>query len=309
MLCNRNLYYLPRKAAAVLRRLKKAYLEITNLCNLNCSFCPGTQRPGGFLSPAQFQILAGRLRPHTQYLYFHLMGEPLLHPQLEALLQCAAQLDFHVIITTNGTLLSQRGRLLCASPAVQKVSISLHSFESNESAGPLSGYLDHCFQFAIQAAEADKRCVLRLWNLDGDSIQGNNAQNPAILSQLAEYFPQPWKVGRQGTTLADHIYLEWGERFDWPDLTAPEGGRAGFCYGLRDQIGVLWDGTVVPCCLDHEGVISLGNLYEHTLEEILNAPRAQAIYNGFSRGQAVEELCRKCGYARRFSGRLAKAGS
>ena len=112
-------------------------------------------------------------------------------------------------------------------------------------------------------------------------------------------FPKPWKEGRRGTGLVPNIYLEWGERFEWPDLDARE-GETRFCMGLRDQVGVLWDGTVVPCCLDHEGDIPLGNLYEQSLEDILNTPRARAIYDGFSQGRAAEELCRRCGYARRF---------
>lgn len=285
-----------------MRTLKKAYLEITNVCNLRCSFCPGSRRPQGFLTPEQFCILAGRLRPHTEYLYLHLMGEPLLHPQLEQLLETGEELGFRIMITTNGTLLPRRGELLCGSPAVHRVSISLHSFEGNEGGdGDLGGYLDGCFSFAQQAAEAGKRCALRLWNLDGAETEGANAQNKAILEHMARYFPRPWKEGWQGVTLAPNVYLEWGERFEWPDLEADElnAGRA-FCRGLRDQVGVLWDGTVVPCCLDHEGDIPLGNLYDQSLEEILESPRARAIYEGFSQGRAAEELCRKCGYARRF---------
>ncbi|MEA4932257.1 MAG: SPASM domain-containing protein [Lawsonibacter sp.] len=284
-----------------MRTLKKAYLEITNVCNLRCSFCPGSKRAQGFLAPDQFRILAGRLRTHTEFLYFHLMGEPLLHPNLETLLNIAADLNFQVILTTNGTLLSQAGGLLCSSPAVWKVNISLHSFEGNPPLGELSDYLDHCLLFARQAAGAGKRCALRLWNLDGEQTTGENACNQAILTRLEEAFPPPWKKGWQGTTLADRVYLEWGERFEWPDLSAPEESATGFCLGLRDQVGVLWDGTVVPCCLDHEGDLPLGNLYQQSLEEILNSPRADAIYQGFSRGLVTEELCRKCGYRRRFS--------
>ena len=279
--------------------LKKVYLEITNFCNLNCSFCVGTKRSGDFMTPEQFRTLAEKIRPHTEYLYLHLMGEPLLHPQLEELLDCAGQLGFRVMITTNGTLLPQRGELLCSSPAVHRVSISIHSFEGNQ-VNCLEDYLDQCLAFARAAAGAGKRCVLRLWNLDGEETRGENRQNRAILDRLAQEFPQPWQVRPQGTTLADRIYLEWGERFDWPDLSAADGGEAGFCMGLRDQVGVLVDGTVVPCCLDHEGDIPLGNLYRQTLEEILDSPRARAIYDGFSRRRAVEPLCRRCGYARRF---------
>ena len=282
-----------------MKQLKKVYLEITNLCNLCCAFCPGTRRAKGFLAPADFQTLAARLRPHTEYLYLHLMGEPLLHPQLEEILTRAEALEFRVMITTNGTLLREREALLCASPAVEKVSISLHSFEGNQGVG-LEAYLEQCIHFAKEAAERGKRCALRLWNLDGADTRGANRQNSAILSSLTEAFSGPWKEGARGTTLAPNVFLEWGERFDWPDLSAPEGDRPTFCYGLRDQVGVLWDGTVVPCCLDHEGDVPLGSLYEQSLEEILNSPRAQAIYDGFSRGKAAEEFCRRCGFARRF---------
>lgn len=279
--------------------LKKAYLEITNLCNLSCVFCPGTRRPTGFLTPEDFSLLAGRLRPHTEYLYLHLMGEPLAHPQLEEILRRAGALGFRVMITTNGTLLEERGRLLLASPAVERVSVSLHSFEGNEGDG-LADYLDRCLRFACSASAGGKRCALRLWNLDGAGTRGANRQNGAILSTLKGAFPGPWKEGRRGTTLAPGVFLEWGEVFDWPDLSAPEGDGPTFCYGLRDQVGVLWDGTVVPCCLDHEGDIPLGNLYRQTLAEILESPRARAIYDGFSWGRASEPLCRRCGFARRF---------
>ena len=282
-----------------MRQLKKAYLEITNVCNLRCDFCPGTRREPGFLPPEDFQTLAAKLRPHTEYLYLHLMGEPLLHPHLEEILDRAEGLAFKVMVTTNGTLLRERGALLRASPVVEKVSVSLHSFEGNEGAG-LEGYLDQCLAFAQSAAPAGKRCALRLWNLDGDSTQGANRRNGEILAALKSAFPGPWKEGRRGTTLAPNIFLEWGEKFDWPDLSTPEEDRPAFCYGLRDQVGVLWNGEVVPCCLDHEGDVPLGNLYRQDLEEILDSPRARAIYGGFSQGRAVEALCRRCGFSKRF---------
>ena len=282
-----------------MRQLKKAYLEITNLCNLNCAFCPGTRRPQGFLAPEDFRSFGEKLRPHTEYLYLHLMGEPLLHPRLEELLAHGEELGFKVMITTNGTLLDRQGALLWRSLAVEKVSISLHSFEGSGGQG-LEDYLEQCIRFARRAAGAGKRCALRLWNLDGADTRGANRRNGEILSALERAFPRPWREGRRGTTLASNVFLEWGEKFDWPDLSVPPSDRPAFCYGLRDQVGVLWNGTVVPCCLDHEGDVTLGSLRTQTLEEILNSPRAQAIYNGFSQGRANEALCRRCGFARRF---------
>lgn len=283
-----------------MRQLKKVYLEITNVCNLDCEFCPGTRRPQGFLAPEDFSRLAEKIRPHTQYLYLHLMGEPLVHPQLSGILERAEALGFRVMITTNGTLLDRQGEILYSSSAVEKISVSLHSFEGNRGGEGLEDYLDRCISFARRAAQRGKRCALRLWNLDGADTRGANTFNGQILKILEGRFPQPWREGRRGITLAPNIFLEWGEKFQWPDLAAREEEGRRFCYGLRDQAGVLWDGTVVPCCLDHEGDVPLGNLYTQSLEEILDSPRARAIYDGFSRGEAVEELCRRCGFTRRF---------
>ena len=137
--------------------------------------------------------------------------------------------------------------------------------------------------------------VYRLWNQGGA-----DTRNQEILAALEDVFPRPWDVQTRGTRLAERVYLEHGDRFDWPDLSAPEGDQQVFCYGLRDQIGILADGTVVPCCLDHEGDLALGNLFLDSLDSILNSPRAKAIYQGFGHKKAAEELCRKCGYARRF---------
>ena len=131
-------------------------------------------------------------------------------------------------------------------------------------------------------------------------MEAEEELNQQILDTMAQYFPQPWVQERRGIRIGQRVYLEHGDKFDWPDLSAQDGGERVFCYGLRDQLGVLCDGTVVPCCLDHEGDLALGNLLETPLEQILESPRAQAIYRGFSDGKAAEELCRKCGYARRF---------
>ena len=275
--------------------LKKAYLEITNVCNLSCAFCPGTKREKRFMSLEEFKILSARLRPHTDYLYFHLMGEPLLHPELGAFLAHAGALGFKVILTTNGTLLPAREELLLSAPALHKVNISLQSFEANDR-GELAPYLSACAGFAEKANDAGKLCVLRLWNQNGlDSLNGE------IEALLARHFPKPWPESRRSRKLAERVYLEPGERFDWPDLAGSDRGEPCFCYGLRDQLGVLVDGTVVPCCLDHEGDIPLGNLFEQELVEIMSTEKARNIFNGFSQRKALEPLCRRCGYARRFA--------
>ena len=277
-----------------MKRFHKIYLEISNLCNLSCAFCPGTKRPKRAMTVEEFSSLLPKLRPYSDYLYFHLMGEPLLHPHLEEFLQLAADAGFKVILTTNGTLLAKQQEVLLRSPALHKVNISLHAFEANDLTVPFEEYLRGCFTFG-KAAEGKVLTVFRLWNHGGAE-----ERNQEILSHMEEFFPQPWAVERKGPRLGNRVYLEYGDKFDWPDLSAADGGDRVFCYGLRDQIGVLCDGTVVPCCLDHEGDLALGNLHHQEMEEILASSRARAIYNGFQHRTAAEELCRKCGYARRF---------
>lgn len=281
------------------KRFSRIYLEITNLCNRTCSFCPGTRRAPGLLSVEDFALLTGKLRPYTDYLYLHVMGEPLSHPRLAELLQEADRQGFRVILTTNGTLLPKVSGSLLSAPALHKISISLHSFEANEG-GDFDAYLDGCLDFG-KAAEATGLIVsYRLWNLDGETTVGLHAQNDAILARLRAVFPGAWHANTKGFRLAERIYLEYGEKFDWPDLSAPDYGLTGTCHGLRDQLAVLCDGSVVPCCLDHDGELTMGNLFVQTLDEILASPMANSILDGFRRREKTMELCRRCGYATRF---------
>ena len=277
-----------------MKRFRKIYLEISNICNLKCSFCPGTQRKKKALTREEFQFLLPKLQPFTDYLYFHLMGEPLCHPLLFDFLELAAAAGFKVILTTNGSLLAKHGMQLLNAKGLHKVNISLHAFEANDLEIPFTDYLDAAFRFGV-AAQGKVLISYRLWN-EG----GADAKNAEIISTLHRYFPEEWVTERRGIRIGQRVYLEHGEKFDWPDLAAPIENDKVFCYGLRDHIGVLCDGTVVPCCLDHEGDIALGNLFCQELEEILATDRAKAIYDGFSTGNAPEALCRHCGYATRF---------
>lgn len=280
--------------------LSRAYVEITNVCNLRCSFCPGTARPPRFMSVEEFERVADRLRGHTGYLYFHLMGEPLLHPHLPALLQAAGDRDFRVCLTTNGTLLPKVGTALLSAPALHKVSVSLHSFEGNDGAdGALRDYLEGVWQFASAAAEQGILCALRLWNAGGRE-EKNRAIGAFLSEKLQKDVADIPADSRGSRTLRPNLFLERAEKFDWPEA----GGalrETEFCLGLRRQIGVLCDGTVVPCCLDSEGTLALGNLLQDDWDTVCQGERARRIYEGFSRREPAEELCRRCGYARRFN--------
>ena len=271
----------------------KVYVEITNICNMNCSFCHGHSREPRQMTKEEFTLILDKIAPHTKYIYYHLMGEPLTHPLLPDFIKLAGEKGFKSIITTNGTWLKKRGAELL-STKVHKVNLSLHSFENGTELSHRQ-YVSELASFAKSAAEKGTIIVFRLWNQGFD-----NGKNKLALEVLKENIKGEWKENSRGIRIKERIFLEWGERFEWPDKNAEVKGEKFFCYGLKDQFGILSDGTVVPCCLDSDGVINLGNIFSDDVEKILTSQKATNITEGFRYGKAAEDLCKKCGYAQRF---------
>lgn len=320
--------------------LKRVYIEITDICNLACSFCPGTKREKKFMTPEEFKIIATKLRARTEYVYLHVMGEPLLHPQLEEILDIATELGFKINITTNGTLLSKKGSLLRKYSSIRKVSVSLHSYEGNhahesgehgeqgsrnsddvKTGNDFTDYLENVWNFA---AGANCIVALRLWNEGGANKKNNQIidflsdKSGLKVRELPETAngrrlwntPDGIVVQPGGNKVRDYnsnikndynsrIYLESATKFTWP-AEQPDEQPVLFCHGLSQQLAVLCDGTVVPCCLDGEGTIALGNLLQNDLESILASERAKRLVQGFTDHCPSEELCRHCDYATRF---------
>lgn len=275
------------------KKYSRVYLEITNICNRNCSFCPGTEREKRRMTMEEFMQIVTSLVGVTDYIYFHVMGEPLTHPSLPDFIKFATSLGFKCAVTTNGTLLDARGEELISS-GVYKVNLSVHSFEEGEGEKYFS-YVNGLADFADKASKRGVLTVLRLWNKGCDG-----GLNDRTLDILKEKLPGEWKWGTRGARIRHKLHLEYGDRFEWPDMEAENMGNCLFCYGLRDHFGILCDGSLIPCCLDHEGDVTLGNVFVSPIREILSSDRARRILAGFDKRIAVEELCQRCGYARRF---------
>ncbi len=271
----------------------KVYVEITNVCNKSCSFCHGHKRKPRAMSKEEFSLILDKLQGQTKYIYYHLMGEPLTHPLLPEFIALAKDRGLKSIITTNGTLLSKRAEELLAV-GVHKFNISLHSFETGTD-GQHERYVRELAEFSRKAADNGIIVIFRLWNSRLDS-----EKNEKVLSILKESIPGEWVETKRDIRIRDKIHLEYGERFEWPDRDAEIKGEKFYCYGLKDHFGILSDGTVVPCCLDSDGVVTLGNIFNEDITAILGSERANAMINGFKCGEASEELCKRCGYAQRF---------
>lgn len=276
-----------------MRKYSRVYVEITNICNRNCSFCPGTVRALKRMTRSEFEHIVSALSGVTDYLYFHVMGEPLTHPDLPYFIKHATACGYKCAITTNGTLISRRADEIIDA-GIYKVNLSVHSFEDGDNSEYLS-YLSDLADFADKASSRDVLTVLRLWNRGHDG-----GRNDKTLEFLKGRLLGEWKWGTRGARIRHKLHLEYGERFEWPDREAPLGDSEVFCYGLSDHFGILSDGRVIPCCLDREGVITLGNIFDTPIEDILHSLRAEKMREGFKERCVTEELCRRCGYARRF---------
>lgn len=277
----------------------RAYVEITNTCNMRCSFCHGTSRKPKIMTLGDFARVVGNLKGITEYLYLHVLGEPLSHPMLPTFIEYANQCGFKVAITTNGTLLNKLGDslILCK---VYKVNISLHSFEKFSDPEKHKEYINSCLDFADKASQNGVLCVLRLWNREENQSPEQKNLNDITLQLIKERFNNDWHFGARGARVRDKLHLEYGDRFEWPDASREPLGDKVFCHGLSDHFGILSDGTVIPCCLDADGSVPLGNIFETDIRDILSSERALAIKQGFAEKKAVEELCKRCPYARRF---------
>lgn len=252
----------------------------------------------------EFKEILNEVKNYTDHIYLHIKGEPLMHPNIGEFLDIANENELYVNLTTNGTLIEKCREVLLNKRSLRQLNISLHSLDQNQWYFNQEDYMDNILDFIEEAKDNKIIIALRLWNLSSQK-EDNLQKNGYILNRLEETFNLDFSLieelkTERGIKLRERLYLNQDMEFIWPSLDNDIYEEKGFCYGLRDQLGILVDGTVIPCCLDGEGIISLGNIHKASLEEILHSQRALDIYNGFSNRNAVEDLCKKCGYRSKF---------
>lgn len=276
-----------------MKKFKKIYIEITNICNLSCSFCSIDNRIKDKVTVENFEEIIKKIDKYTDYIYLHVKGEPLLHPELKELLDIANKYNKHVNITTNGTLIKEKLDIL-THPAVRQINISLHS-ENNK-----DNYLDDINSCVDKLK--DKIVIFRYWTLKDNEL---NKISTGIVNKIIDYYKLSTetvdKINKENhIKLRDNLFLDKQNEFIWPNLDNDYYNEIGTCYALKDQLAILVDGTIVPCCLDSNGVIKLGNIYENSLEEVINSDRFQNMLKGFQNRKVCEELCKHCSFKDRL---------
>ena len=261
------------------KEFKKIYIEITNNCNLNCDFCIKNKRKNKFIDIEEFKILLKKLEPYTDYLYFHVLGEPLLHPKINELINIAS-INFKINITTNGYLINR----IKDNKNIRQLNISLHSFNDKYKID-LIKYLDNIFDTIDLLIKNKTYISLRLWvknKYNNDIITYINKRYNINITNLDNY------------KINDYIFINNFHEFIWPDLNNNTYENIGTCYALKDHIGILVDGTIIPCCLDTLGIINLGNIYNDDLDSILKSDKVNNMLKNFKNNKKCEELCKHC---------------
>ncbi len=281
-------------------KLKRVYIEITNICNLNCSFCSPLKREKGNMSATQFEHILKEIKPYNPHIYLHLKGEPLIHPDFSKILELAKSYGLNVNLTTNGTLINNHFDDIIKN--ARQVNISVHSLSDGQ-VKDYNSYLENIIRLGKEAEKNGSPYVsYRMWN--GNKNEEISDDALLILKAVGKEFgaeiEKSIHKGRDAKKLADNVFISFMEEFIWPSLSLPYIGNKGKCLGSKEMLGILCDGTVVPCCLDGDGVINLGNIFENSLNDILNSERFININKGFSGGEIPEELCQKCSYRTRF---------
>lgn len=284
---------------------ERLYIEISNICNLQCSFCPEVVRDKKILSVTDFRRFAEQAKPFTKQICLHLMGEPLAHPEFAAIMDICDELNLKIFLTTNGTLLRKHQEKLLQWKSLEQINFSVHSYFANSERMSLQDYLKPILNFCDQAnsIQAPYYINLRLWNLEETNHQ--KEQNIQVFNILNSHFDINLNENidvklNKSKKIINKLYVHFDTEFVWPDLKQKVRSQQGSCYGLRKQLAIHANGDVVPCCLDKEAVLKLGNVNESTLTQIIKSDRAQKIRTGFEQGELVEELCQKCQYADRF---------
>ena len=289
--------------------MDSVYIEITNACNLHCSFCPcgdGVHRE--FMPTPLFeQCIAGAMEIGAKNVFFHVLGEPTIHPGFTHYLKKLESTPLKLTLATNGTTIARTGRAIVESPAVRQVNFSLHAYAELDAATARS-HLQNVFDFCklALAMRPDLYINLRLWNIGSPEDSGH--WNSTVLAGIADTFgvsvaPHHFCSRHKSFNITGRLYLHEDSRFEWPALPAPDSkapDTRGTCHALETHVAILHNGRVVACCLDHKGQIELGNIHTQGLPEILEGELAQRLREGFAKHELHHPLCQACSFCRRF---------
>ena len=270
---------------------KRVYLESTNSCNLNCAFCEAVKKHD-FMDINDIKSRLDEIKEVTNYVYLHVLGEPLLHPFFDEILSYTDKLGLNVQLVTNGTLLYKYPNLL-DHKSLRKCSISIHSIDNLNISDDYFKTIDRL----IDIVKDKEKQFLELRFYDEEHLAHNSKR---YYEELKKRYPLENTTKKQSYRIAKNVYIYTQVLFHWPDINDPIINDKGKCHGAIDMLGILANGDVIICCLDAAGHTKVGNLKKDSLKEILNSNPYLNIRNEMLKQHLVCDLCQRCTYRLRF---------
>lgn len=268
--------------------MKRIYLEITNSCNLDCPFCTNN-KGNNFLDINNIDNYLDQIKSYCNYIYLHILGEPLLHPNFNEILELLDKKDMYLQLVTNGTLLSKYPVIL-NHKCLRKLSISIHSINN-------ININDDYFEYINYLIENNHNKNIELRFYDKDNLSDTLIK---YLNNLEAKYNFKYTSKNNSFNLLDNIYIYFEELFNWPNINDEIISDNGYCHGAIDMLGINSNSDVTICCLDPYAYNRIGNLKENTLKEIIESDRYKEIVNGFKNRKVICDLCQRCTYRLRF---------
>ena len=253
-----------------------------------------------------FESTIRQASAYTKEIACHVVGDPLTQSNLGDYLDIIHKYGLKAMLTTSGYFLKKHSYETLFHPCVKQINISLNSFNKNDTSLTFEQYIKPVLDLCRVKLDRQEELFinLRVWNLD--EMMSERDFNETLFSKLSNEFnvtldlDNIYKEKPKSIRLDSKILVHFDNYFEWPSLNNKNYGD-GTCQGLQSHIAILASGKVVPCCLDCDGIIELGDLHEVSLKKILSNRRTVNMLEGFKEGKAVEELCRKCSYKERFN--------
>ncbi|MGL2390909.1 radical SAM/SPASM domain-containing protein [Helicobacter pylori] len=275
---------------------KKIYVELSDICGLQCSFCPNPKNIRGVMPLKLFEKVCKEVAPLTPIITLHVLGDPCKLKNLNRYLSTAKRFSLKVDLVTSGVYLHDFETLL--QDAIYQISISLDAGLDHHNKLNQHRYIQKILEFCRYKFEKNSEVFLNLRIQDGTLDKHQNLIKPFLESFECVSLEGLKSQGR--VRLFKKSFLNIQKTFKWPNLNAPnplnQKSKIPYCYGLIKQVAILSNGVVVPCCMDTQAHINLGNLNHMPLKDILNSQKSIAIKTHFLNGEALELLCKNCSY-------------
>lgn len=245
---------------------KMLNVEPTNDCNFECVMCSRRRsvRPRGYMALDLFEaILAdvARCGRRIRWLTLHNDGEPLLHPDLAAMVRMAKRSGAvaHVHFNTNGQLLTEDTAAALVEAGLDDLTVSIdaltpETFARVKRAGDLA---------TVAANTRRLMAIKRRLGRSTPWVRAKIIDMPLTAGEL-EGFRRTWRP------LVDEVQIQ-------PIHNAGGGIDTGSAAAAPDRfpcalpwyaLAVNWDGTVAPCCVDLSGANIVGDLRREPLQAV-----------------------------------------